>query len=507
MTASLAEYRLADLDVGAPLGEGGAAEIHRCKTPDGRPMVFKRYLDVALEHLDADTLRHVIAWPAQLPEDDRDRLLRLCAWPQATVTDGGAVIGLLMDEAPTKFFFRRGDNLMPRHLTFVAVTKERAERRNWPYYDFPHKIARFGHLLEALQFLHSYKIVVGDLQPNNILTTSPELDSTGRVTTEIFLLDCDSFIVDGRAALPPMDPQNMRPPYEVDGHSATTDLYKVAKLMIRCLSEDFKADAIHYDKFSNVLPSKDFKLLEKLLTEKDPGLTADVLGNLGHAWQATVRPKGKLVARTNRSLVEPWTEELRKAHLAGLEPPKVLQERGKGKDHTPADGEEGTGGQNSSGKPKQRRWLVAAVLVVILAAIIIAAVLANKQGSSNSSGYSTSTSSTWTQTATYSSATTYEPSTQSYAGPSTGTDSAAVDSVMRSAQPGECLHREDGGPDSVGGTVIARLYVVGCGSSAATSRVVSTHTVNGTWAYASVCGAHWLGTDSYPYVVLCTTTP
>jgi hypothetical protein len=312
-------YRLDELRIGAPLGEGGAAEIHRCETSDGKPMVLKHYTEEALDELDVDALRHLMDWPAQLPVNDRERLMRICAWPQAPVIDGGAVIGVLMGEAPTKFFYRRNDKLVPSHFTYAAVTKERAERKNWPYYDFPHKIARFGHLLEELQFLHGYKIVVGDLQANNILTTSPEPDATGQVTIENFLLDCDSFIVDGRSALPPMDPQTMRPPYEVDGHSATTDLYKLAKLMIRCLSEDLGADAIHSDKFSNVLPSRDFEKLQKLLTLPEPGLTADDLGNLARAWQATVRPDGRLFCRTNRSLREPWTEEKRAAHLAGLE--------------------------------------------------------------------------------------------------------------------------------------------------------------------------------------------
>jgi hypothetical protein len=91
--------------------------------------------------------------------------MTMCAWPQAAVTIGDTVIGVLMGEAPAKFFVRRNDNLVPCHFSWVAVTKESAEKRTRPYYDFPHKIARLGHLLEALQLGHSYKIVVGDLQP------------------------------------------------------------------------------------------------------------------------------------------------------------------------------------------------------------------------------------------------------------------------------------------------------------------------------------------------------
>jgi hypothetical protein len=322
MTAWRAEYQLDELRIGAELGEGGSATIHRCETVDGKPVVLKRYRVEVLKDLDADALRHLIGWRAQLPVDDRERLMQMCAWPLAAVIDGGAVIGVLMSEAPTKFFLRRNGGLVPCHLTFVAVEKERAEKRNYPYYDFPHKIARFGHLLAALQFLHSYKVVVGDLQPNNILTTSPQPDATGHVTTDIFLLDCDSCIVDGRSPLPPMDPPTMRPPYKTDGHSATTDLYKLAKLMIRCLSEDLSFETIQYDKFSNILPSRDFEKLDKLLRLPDPGLTADALGTLAHAWQATVRPDGRLFCRTNRSTREPWTEAQRQAHLAEITPPQ-----------------------------------------------------------------------------------------------------------------------------------------------------------------------------------------
>jgi hypothetical protein len=561
MTALLAEYRLDELEVGAMLGEGGAAEVYRCRTADGTPMVLKRYQDDTLKDLDADALRHLIAWPDQLDDDDREQLFALCAWPRATVTDGGAVIGLLMAEAQTRFFFRRKDKLVPCHFTYIAVTKGRAEERNWPYYDFPHKIARFGHLLAALQFLHSHKIVVGDLQHYNILTTSPKPDSTGRVITEVFLLDCDSFIVDGRPALPPMDPQNMRPPYDYDGHSATTDMYKLAKLMIRCLSEDHGADSIFYDKFSNVLPSKDFALLKRLLTDKDPGISAEALGGLARAWQATVRSNGKLKCRLDRSLAAPWTEELRQAHLAGLAPPTVPPKpkdvsvpvksessdgevssemkdlsvpvegessegritteprdvpaprkggkQSKGKvSPKPKDvpdsgeGENGAGGKDASDGSKKRKWLVAAIFAVVVAAIVIAAILVNKHYSAISRGPGTSTTSSYPTSDT--------PSPQSYAAPSTAsasTDSPAVDNAIRSARPGQCLHKETGGADSAGGSVITALYVVGCGDSAATVRVVSTHTASSVSGFASLCGPSWSGTDSYPYVVICTTSP
>jgi hypothetical protein len=531
MTAPLAEYRLDEVRISANLGEGGAAKIYRCETADGKPMVLKRYHEETLEDLDAEALRDLIDWPAQLPVNDRERLMKICAWPQAAVSDGGAVIGVLMDAAPTKFFFRRNDNPEPCHFTYLAVTKEHAQQKNWPYYDFPHKIARLGHLLEALQFLHSYKVVVGDLQPNNVLTTSPEPDATGRVTTEIFLLDCDSVIVDGRPALPPMDPLNMRPPYKVDGHSATTDLYKFAKLTIRRLSEDLAVETIHYDKFSNVLPSRDFETLDKLLTLPDPGLTADDLRNLARAWQTTVKPDGRLFCRTNRSLREPWTEEKRQAHLADLGPPKVAvtpsREVGEGaqaprmvtcpnghanpehqrycgecgapvgatvsvpRSATPIPHPPGSAARATSGASAgpSRRAKIAIGALIVLVTIVVLSIIGNQSNSNNPSNSNTTQPSP---------SDTAQPSPSDTAQPNPSDTS----SVIRAAQVDDCLNVAEGA-DNGDGTKQVPVTQAQCGSPDATDRV--TKRTNTT----SDCGnSKWVqNKSSDPPVVLCLVQP
>jgi hypothetical protein len=328
MPAAVPFYRLDSLRIEPRmLGEGGAADIYVCRTTDGDSMVFKRYNVEAREDLDVAALRHLIEWPARLSDEDRRRLMRICAWPQGVVVDDGVAIGILMAPAPQQFFFQdhRSHQLKPCHLELLGVREELAKKRQWPYFDFPHKIARLGHLLEDLQFLHSHGIVVGDLQIKNILTTNPEPDTFGITTTEILLLDCDSFIVDGQAALPPMDPPNMQFRHPVDGPSATTDLYKFALVVIRCLSETLSADSINYDKFSQILPSSSFAIIEKLLAEPNPGLTAADLGNMAKAWQATAKKDGRLYCRTDTSLWEKWTQEKRKAHLAGIASPQSPQ--------------------------------------------------------------------------------------------------------------------------------------------------------------------------------------
>lgn len=282
MVASVPFYRLDTLNIESSiLGEGGAANLYRCTTADGDAMVFKRYNPEARQDLDVPGLRHLIEWGTRLPDRDRQRLMRICAWPRGAVVDMGAVIGILMAPASPQFFFTdRSGKPKPCHLELLGVRQELARKRQWPYFDFPHKIARLGHLLEELQFLHSHRVVVGDLQIKNILTTSPDPDTSGITTTEVLLLDCDSFIVDGHAALPPMDPANMRPPFAVDGPSDTTDLYKFALVVIRCLSETLTANSIKYEKFDQILPSSNLTIIEKLLTEPKPGITAADLVNM-----------------------------------------------------------------------------------------------------------------------------------------------------------------------------------------------------------------------------------
>jgi hypothetical protein len=280
-------------------------------------MVFKRYNDEARAKLDADALRELAALPAELNPEDRERLLRTCAWPQAVVTQAGSVIGVLMREAPPEFFLERNGVRVPRHFTRVAVPKAVAQRRGYDYFDFPHKIARLGQLMADMEFLHSKDIVVGDLQPNNILTTGVEAVG-GEVSTRNFMLDCDSFILHGRAALPHLDPLPWKPPYKTDGFSATTDMCKFALLMTRCLSEDLSATWIDFDKFGEVLPRADLTKLELLLKSPEPNVTSTDLAALARAWQSTVRGDGRMFRQTDNVIRERWQDEMHIKHIAGL---------------------------------------------------------------------------------------------------------------------------------------------------------------------------------------------
>jgi hypothetical protein len=524
MTATFSEHQLDALGIQpSTLGEGGAADIYRCTTADGHPMVFKRYNADALRNLDVAALRHLIAWPAQLPDEDRRRLMNICAWPEAVVVDSGAVIGILMAPASQQFFFRdRNDQLKPCHFELVGVRQELAQKRQWPYFDFPHKIARLGYLLEDLQFLHSHDVVVGDLQIKNILTTSPEPDAFGITTTEILLLDCDSFIVDGHAALPPMDPPNMQIPHLVNGHSATTDLAKFALVVIRCLSETLTADAINYDKFNEILPSSHFAKLEKLLTEQNPGLTSADLGNMAKAWQATVKKDGRLYCRTDASLWDKWTPQKRRVHLAGIVPPQPQAQPSDSKPSKskPASGKPAKSLQtNRTGGASREQWrsepsssedgeasvsppqepkstglsqlsiaggLVAVTIVTVAIGLTIVSI-------TNAGNHSNTASSSYTTTTVI--------TTKTAVTATTGPASPPADQsgyVVRNAQIGDCITMTFGASKNADGTDTAIVGRSSCGNHAWDSyRVIRVSDD------LNACTGTWVQTEDLPRKVLC----
>lgn len=488
----------------AMLGEGGAAEVFRCETPDKQPRILKLYREEALADVDFEALQHTIDWPAALAEEDRTRLLAMSAWPQALVVDGESAVGILMPEAPEIYFLRRNGKSEPRHLIRIAVTKERAEKGGYEYFDFPQKIARLGHVLAALQFLHSIGIVVGDLQFNNLLTTG--VHTAGGTRTDVYFLDCDSFIVDGRAGLTNMDPISWRPRYHTQGFSRTTDLFKFALMVIRSLSEQTNQDSISFAQYSHLLPSDDFAILHELLTSPTPSFGANDLGAMARAWQLSVRRDGTMYRRTDQFVRQLWTADMRAAHMAGMRS-AVSTERvvpqtapsgasTKSQRQTAKTGPvrpsppktsfshvQSSSTATTSDKPSSRTgWLVAAgVAALLLAGWVGLAAVDNPDSTSTTRNPSTTRTATTSRTAaTPSIPTTRDP--------------------VRDARVGDCIHREDGA-DRGDGTVEVHVREATCGTSYSTdrvSRVVSS---------PADCGeSRWIR-DTSPYVIVICLIP
>ncbi|MET3805284.1 hypothetical protein ABIB25_002285 [Nakamurella sp. UYEF19] len=291
-------WRLGDL---VRVASGGTATIWRCSF-QGQAQLFKRFNDDYLASLDAKVLSDLVEFPSTLRSDDRDRLLTLCAWPSSLVSADGLLVGVLMRPADEDFQTTRKGRLEPRHLTSLAVGRTVAHAQGREYFEMPHKLGRLGELLMNLRFLHRLQVVVGDLQPKNILTTGPALPGTAGPVRNLFI-DCDSFFLLGRSAHEGMDPLPYKAPESTLSQSAQgveftvrSDLYKFALIAMRCIAEDLGAFEVSTDHLGRYLTTDDVYQLGTLL-DGTGNFSDQLLEGLGRGWRSCVEFDGRLRGR------------------------------------------------------------------------------------------------------------------------------------------------------------------------------------------------------------------
>ncbi|MFJ2890586.1 hypothetical protein ACIO53_31485 [Streptomyces sp. NPDC087305] len=285
------------------LGRGATtAGVFRCRTPDGDSLLFKEYRPETRQEVRPEVLRAHVQWRQQLSPADRRRLDSLAAWPTGAVRKGRTVVGVLMNEAPREFFEDGGPREV-RDLTVLARDTDYSAHNHVPYFPAPRKLAALAHLLESLAFLHGLGVVVGDLQPRNILTTG----AAG--VPRVYFLDCDAYLVDGKSPFCVVrDPVPWQVP-GADRFTERTDLYKAALLVARCLAENFALRGFTPRMFSDVLPSQDVRLLCEL-TDADPArrsaLRAAQLRPMAEAWRALVKEDGAMYVRNDTYAMARW---------------------------------------------------------------------------------------------------------------------------------------------------------------------------------------------------------
>lgn len=296
------------LRVDEMIANGGAADIFRCHAPDGTELLYKEYDVETRGTLDGQRLRELVAYPQGLPSADADRLRRICAWPIATVTDDGAVTGILMRRAPDEFYSMGAKGQRLRHFSQLGVRHDDAAQKQIEYFDPPRKMAALGQLLIDLDFLHQLGVVVGDLQPKNVLTTGLGWTPHGNARVENFFLDCDSFLIHGRSAMPALDPLAYKVPPELgrNGFGPRTDLFKFARITGKCLEEDWAVEQIELRHFTEFAPSWVLGILDELLQPRPNAIGSDQLRFVGKAWHACLRKDGSLWT-WNDAGYRPWS--------------------------------------------------------------------------------------------------------------------------------------------------------------------------------------------------------
>jgi hypothetical protein len=287
-------------------GRGSSKALHRVVDSTGRFGLYKEYKDDVVAELDAEALINLVTWPSTLDPQQRERLLPHLAHPFAIVTAArGRVAGVVMPEAPGHFFYRdRRGKVRPRTIDTLSTPRRMARTNHSLFFEPPHRLALLGRLLLLICELHDSGVVVGDLQPQNILVTGDPM------APAVMLLDCDSFWLQGRHAFgEPTDPETWRSPWMEKAFTGQTDLFKLALLVTRCMQEDNRDWYPKRDVLAQYMPAHQVDRLEALLAQ-DAAVSAQQLRSLAGNWRTRVGSNGAMYNSTDTYLHAPWTPPL-----------------------------------------------------------------------------------------------------------------------------------------------------------------------------------------------------
>jgi eukaryotic-like serine/threonine-protein kinase len=214
MTAPpVARVDIGRLRLGAELGRGrhGKVAAVRDLLIGGRwPAAVKIYSLAMRGAVDVGVLEKLIAFPADLPPDDKRWLAENTSWPAAIAEHSGIVYGFLMRAAPAGLVRRDGANL----------ALSRVDR-----------LRRLRSLASALTRMHELGIVVGDLSSANVLFS---VGSPARC----FLIGCDAMQLKGELVLGQVETPGWEMPVGEARLTMASDAYKLGLLAIRLFADN-----------------------------------------------------------------------------------------------------------------------------------------------------------------------------------------------------------------------------------------------------------------------------
>jgi hypothetical protein len=283
MMPTVSTTQLSDLTLEPSGYQPGGFSTRICRASARRQQLglYKEYTPDKRRELNVFGLECLVRWRQDLPPAVRKFVDLFCAYPRVIVFDGPDVVGILMNEAPTEFIqMRPAREPQPRQADVLGRRRDRAREPEASYFEPPHKLAVLGVLLERLIWLHDQHLVVGDLQPRNLLVTA------GTDHREVYFIDCDSFWLGDLHAFPPHSP----PMWDVSTNDCNpaTDLAKFARLVARATCENFSIDYFPAEKLREVLPSQHVRQLERMWSV-DPSFATEKLRSMAHSWANLVR--------------------------------------------------------------------------------------------------------------------------------------------------------------------------------------------------------------------------
>lgn len=204
---------------------------------DSRRLVFKQFQGAALATT-LSGLQTIVNKRLQLPQDRREALDQLAAWPlRAVVGKEGAAVGVLMhlidDSFFTNFVLPSGRSQRgPREAQHLIFTSEAARRTGVDVpvdRDLHSRLLICAHMAYAMMIIHGAGLVYGDLSSRNVLYRLQPAPT-------IMLVDCDAVRVRGSGVV--VAQQNSPDWNAPEGgpQSQDSDRYKLALFILRCLT-------------------------------------------------------------------------------------------------------------------------------------------------------------------------------------------------------------------------------------------------------------------------------
>jgi hypothetical protein len=224
------------------LASGGEGVVYLIAHRPGD--VYKEYKQVVRGQLNIAALRNLVAMPDQMTQTDRQRLMERTAWPHTLVNTGALTHGFLMEKVSPRYMRKYGLRTHQKsvlcewtYLVYQAQELPANMASDIPRLSFVQKIELLRDFAATMEIMHRYGIVVGDISGRNLLWTSnPE---------SIFIIDCDSFRVDGQ----PGTTESKESPHFMDPHKPkdqptdkSTDIYKLAIAAYRAIWHDAQGE-------------------------------------------------------------------------------------------------------------------------------------------------------------------------------------------------------------------------------------------------------------------------
>ncbi|MEV6360544.1 hypothetical protein [Nocardia asteroides] len=299
------ERDLLDAGIAEMDGGGQSSAIAWKLLPDASVALYKRYDHSSLMADSRERLSDWARWRRELSVADRAYLDGRAAWVRHVVLDADSnVAGVIVPAAPDAFWMSKLGTTVPRDMGELLAQRDRARRHDKEFFNVPHTMARLGHFLETLAFLHQRGVVVGDLHRGNILISGFD------TTPATYLLDCDATLIDGERALKHAEREGSRADHLADWPNRLdrrTDMYKFGLVAVQSIG---KTSSLVVDDAVGIHMLRHHRdMLNRFLRLEDVDASATHASSMAAAWKACVGVRGERGYRGNGVIPVRWQGE------------------------------------------------------------------------------------------------------------------------------------------------------------------------------------------------------